>query len=166
MRHFYCHKNINHSWLKKTKKKYRSYPASILEEHAQRRQEDGDQDLAESRSGASLPHCAKISLSNANNTDVECRELSNKSSIESLKNPLNCKNTNTNLRTIELPQNHFLISKCTREMETGKQFTNSRQPSTTTPKALAMGSIYMGSAGAGNPIRRPSMCDLTIGRFQ
>jgi hypothetical protein len=44
-------------------KKYRSYPASILEEHAQRRQEDGDQDLAESRSGASLPHCEKISLS-------------------------------------------------------------------------------------------------------
>jgi hypothetical protein len=63
MRHFYCHKNINHSWLKKTKKEYRSYPASILEEHAQRRQEDGDQDLAESRSGASLPHCEKMSLS-------------------------------------------------------------------------------------------------------
>jgi hypothetical protein len=47
----------------RTKKKYRSYPATILEEHAQRRQEDGDQDLAESRSGASLPHRAKISLS-------------------------------------------------------------------------------------------------------
>jgi len=29
-----------------------------------------------------------------------------------------------------------------------------------------MGSIYMGSAGAGNPIRRPSIRDLTIGRFQ
>ncbi len=51
-------------------------------------------------------------------------------------------------------------------METGKQFVSSRQPSTTTPKALAMGSIYMGSAGAGNPIRRPSICDLTIGWFQ
>jgi hypothetical protein len=63
MRHFYGHKNINHSWLEKTKKKYRSYPASILEEHTQRRQEDGDQDLAEGRSGASLPHCKKISLS-------------------------------------------------------------------------------------------------------
>ncbi len=29
-----------------------------------------------------------------------------------------------------------------------------------------MGSIYMGSTGAGNPIRRPSICDLTIGRFE
>jgi hypothetical protein len=31
---------------------------------------------------------------------------------------------------------------------------------------MATASIYMGSTGAGNPIRRPSMCDLTIERFQ